>query len=253
MAFNISEFSANLNKHGLAQNNLFLVRITGGPVTRLLNKTESNMKEQDLVFFCRSADLPGFQIQTQDYLPQGFGTPDRRPANMPLQPLNTVFMVDSKFAIMKFFHRWVQSIVNYDKSSILGEVDDALPYEIGYKEDYACTIEVVVYSTAVQDFTYTYRMTGAYPVTLGNVSTAWENSAEIMVLPVTFTYDTLEVDGQEKGTVGKRNSRGNGLLSYLSAANSIIQAIDQIKRPRNIQDLINTTNSIKTITNALGL
>jgi len=252
MAFNISEFNASINKHGVAQNNLFLVRITGTPVARILNQEGSTMKEQDLVFFCRSADLPGFQMQTQDVLPQAFGTPDRRPTNMPLQPLNTVFMIDSKFAVLKFFHRWTQAIVNYDKTSTLGEVDEALPFEMGYKEDYAATVEVVVYSTAVQDFTYTYKMTGAYPITIGNMSTAWENSAEIMTLPVTFTYDTIEVDGQAKGAIGNR-SRGNGLLSYLSAANGLIQAIDQIKRPRNIQDVINTVDSVRTITNALGL
>lgn len=256
MSFNISEFVSKTNKHGFAKNNLFIVRITGNaPIQAMLeNATLSgrNMPLGDLVFYCRSADLPGFQVQTQDVFPQAFGTPDRRPASMQFQPFNSVFMVDSNFAVLKFFNRWIQSMVNYDKTNSLGEVNGALPFELGYKEDYTATIEVIVYSVNDEKITYTYRMENAYPVSTGNITTAWENSAEIMTLPVTFSYDTIKVDGQAVGIISDL-VRGTGLVQFLSSLDSVTQAIDMIKRPRNIQDIVNATEGVRTIRNVMGI
>jgi hypothetical protein len=253
MAFNINEFSSQINKHGLAQNNLFLVRIIPpAGFTRISDGAEDNSVSlnlsSELEFFCRTVTLPELDVQTVDYQRQGFGAITRRPQSMTFPVLPTVFMVDSNFAVLKFFHRWMQKIVNYDTSAgVISEVDDALPFEMGYKNEYATTIEVIVYSFASESITYKYTMSGAYPIQVGNITEAWEQAGEIMTLPVGFTYDELKVTGAKTGNVISGGSGSNGLLSYLSSINTFTQAIRGLKRPRNIQDAINQVSNVSTI------
>lgn len=255
MAFNINDFSAQVNKHGLAQTNLFLVRIVPPPgFTGIAdgNADEDNAVElnlaRELEFFCRSVTLPELDAQTVDVQKQAFGAITRRPQSIQFPILPTVFMVDSNFAILKFFHRWMQKIVNYDTSSgPISEVDGMLPHEMGYKIDYATTIEIIVYSFQSESITYTYKMSGAYPIQVGNITEAWESQGEIMTLPVGFTYDELQVTGAKSGNVVGGLSGGNGLLSYLSSINTFTQAIRGLRRPRGIQDAINQVTNVSTI------
>ena len=134
MAFNIANFSSKINEHGVAKNNLFFATIT--TPTGIAGAMEENkiVQSGDLKFFCRSVTLPEFDISTTDYQPNGFGSPIRRPQGMNFPILPAVFMVDSNFGVMKFFHRWAQSIVQYDRSAgNNGNVGGALPFEMGYK------------------------------------------------------------------------------------------------------------------------
>ena len=142
----------------------------------------------------------------------------------------------------------MQKIVNYDTSSgPISEVDGQLPFEMGYKSDYATTIEIIVYSFQSDSITYTYKMSGAYPIQVGNITEAWESQGELMTLPIGFTYDELKVDGAKSGNVLAGGSGGNGLLSYLSSINTFTQAIRGLRRPRSVQDAINQVTNVSTI------
>ena len=247
--FNINEFTAEVNKRGLAQNNLFFVTIT---LPNVLNALHDDVSARELSFLCRSVDLPGFEVGTMSVKHQGYGLAEHRPSNFEYQPLQTVFMVDGDFAVKKFFHRWMQEIVNYDvDGGIISEVNGKLPFEFGYKSDFAATVSVHVYSTNTQTVEYTYKFGKAWPTSISGTQVAWENSAEIMTLPVTFTYSQLKVDGALTGEANGDLSRGNGLLTYLSSLNSYAQAIKQLSTPHSIQDLINEVSSVRTILNSL--
>lgn len=249
MAFNINEFSSQVNGKGVAVNNLFFVTITLPNVLAGLNNTLSG---REISFLCRTVDLPPFTVGTSEVRPQGHGLAEKRPTSFQFENLSTVFMVDAEFAVKKFFHRWIQAVVNYDtRSGILSEVNGRVPFEFGYKRDFAATITVHVYSDNTQSFEYVYEFSKAWPTFVGGNQVAWENSAEVMTLPVTFTYSGLKVDGAEGGSVTSDNSRANGLLTYLSAINSYGQAINQLRRPRDIQDLINQVTDVRTILRSL--
>lgn len=258
MAFNINEFSAQMNSRGFAVNNLFLARIT--PPQRLTALGSEYNLGNDLVFFCRTVDIPNLDVNTIAYKENGFGIAQQRPIGMDFQPLSTVFMCDSNFAIKRFFHRWMQMVYNYDtEAGVLG-VDPTTRsaertqgiYQLGYKEDYVGTMEVVVFSQHVDQaaYKYEYKFGNLYPTSIGNVQLAWENSAEVMTVPVTFTYDQFKPTGSLRGTVTTDFNRGNGLLNYLSALNTYGQAIDQLSRPDSIQDLINQLVDVRTIFNS---
>jgi hypothetical protein len=57
MTFNIAEFNAQINRRGLAKNNLFVVRITLPASANFLNE---EIPTRDLTFLCRSVDVPEF-------------------------------------------------------------------------------------------------------------------------------------------------------------------------------------------------
>jgi hypothetical protein len=252
MSFNIQNFSSKINQHGLAKNNLFFVTLVVPKAIR--DDVQEIAVVPDLQFFCRSVTLPEMDMITTDILPQGFGSPQRRPQGMNFPTIPTVFMVDSDFGVMKFFHRWAQAIINYDRSAgVRGVVDNQLPFEMGYKSEYGTEMTITVFSFGggnETDSMYIYKMSGAYPVAIGNISQIWD-TGELMTLAVGFTYDTLSVTGAKTPVVLDGDRLGaNGLLTWFSSINTVAQAIRGIKKPKNIQDAINQITNVSTITNS---
>jgi hypothetical protein len=250
MAFSVSEFSAQINKRGVAQSNLFYVNIT---LPQGLGFLAEEIGTNELSFFCRSASLPEVAVQTTPFKPKGFGPATQRPTNFEYPLLPTVFMMDSDFAVMKFFHRWMQEVVNYDVEAgyFSASPSSLLPYEFGYKTDYVCTMEITAFSGPAENKFYTYKFGNAFPVSIGSVEVAWENSAEVMTLPVQFAYDELKVDGTARGTVTDQRNIGNSALGFLSSLNSYGQAISGIRFPNSIQDAVNQYTNINTILGSL--
>ena len=239
MTFNISEFSGKLSKYGLAKDNLFFVTVTP-PAS-----VSTDFPAGDLSFFCQSVDLPALSISTADIQSQGYGVSEKRPTGLPLDNLNTVFMVDSTFRVKEFYHRWTQSVVNFDNSNGYNvEYQGMLPYEINYKDSYTGTITVYVYSFNSDDIIYRYKFENAYPVGIGNTTVAWENNNSVMVMPVQFAYDIYKVDGfgQSVRASRTRQSRGfggGGPGGFITSLGNFGQALDAIGIDTPIQDIVN--------------
>ncbi len=251
MSFNISDFSSKLSQHGgVAKNNLFFARINIPQA--LINEFVDIPVTRDLEFFCRSVTLPELDITTADIQQQGFGAISRRPQALSFPQMPCVFMVDSNFGIMKFFHRWMQSIVNYDRSGgNFGAVNGALPFEMGYKNEYATTMDVAVFSKNSKKVEYVYNFSGLYPTSIGQISTAWENQGDVMTLPIGFTYDQLKVTGSESGRVEADNGSTAGrMLKWFNTINQTVNAIESFRKPTDIQDSINNLQTANTIYNS---
>jgi len=250
MVFNINEFKSQIASRGLAKNNLFITRIT---LPATLSSLEQNIPTRDLSFLCKSVSLPSFELNYVDVRPQGFGKPEKRPLEFHAGDLTGLFMVDSNFAVMKFFHRWIQSITNigdYNGSHSV-DTDGKVPYEFAYKEDYVATMEVLVYSGNDANKVYQYKFGNVYPLNIGNIDVAWENQAEIMTVGVNFAYDKIAVDGFELGSITSDMENANGLLTYAASYYGFIQAINQVSTPTSVQDMINQATTVTTIYNAL--
>lgn len=247
--FNISEFSSKLGERGIARNNLFGIQIELPKV--LQAELSSNMDfARDLKFFCKSVTLPEMDLTTADIQHQGFGAVSRRPQSLTFPIMPATFMVDSEFQVMKLFHRWMQTIINYDTSGgRLSGSNNQLPYEMGYKKEYSTTMRVAVYSHNTDEIEYVYKFSGLYPVQVGNVSPSWENNNDVLQMAVGLTYDEVSVTGAKQGLVlgDRKDSFSGGLLSWFSTINSFAQAIENLDRPRDIQDAINTINDVNRI------
>jgi len=209
MTFNISEFSAQINRKGLAKNNLFFVTITPPNM-------DVGVPAGDLSFLCRSVQIPGLNIDTTGIQNQGYGRPESRPTGMSFENLETEFMVDSDFGVSRFFHRWVQRVVNYDNSAGYNyEHQKMLPFETNFKHNYAGTIVVFVYSYG-EDMKYRYEFQNAFPIQTGSVTHAWADQTEVLTMPISFAYDSYRVDGLGRSSKAVRPYQGRGLQGALS-------------------------------------
>lgn len=248
MSFNISDFNSKLSEHGVAKTNLFFARIT--MPRSLLNELNEIPITRDLEFYCKTVTLPEMDIQTSEVQPQAFGPVVRRPQSMNFPVLPVSFMVDSNFGVMKLFHRWTQSIVNYDTSGgQFAGVNNTLPFEMGYKNDYSATMQVAVYSQNTQEVEYVYEFSGLYPINVGGIETSWESTGDVMTLPVGFSYDELKVSGSTRGKVlsDRPGSFTGNLLGWFSSINTTVNMIQSIKRPTSIQDALNQVSNINNI------
>lgn len=251
MAFNISEFNAKLDKHGLARDNLFLVTIT--PPTVL----QAELPAGELSFFCRSVALPALTVNTVDVSNQGYGLPQKMPGSLPFDNLNTVFMVDSNFKVKQFFQRWMQHVVNYDNSRGYNyEFNGALPFEIEYKDNIKGRVEITVFSFHSQEFKFRYRFDNAFPVSTGDVTVAWDQNDSVMVMPVQFAYDIYVTDSIGQSTKASRinPSRGfggGGVGGFITSLGNFGQVLDSIGIDTPIQDIVNQYSVIGSRVNGV--
>jgi hypothetical protein len=252
MAFNISEFTSQINKYGLAVNNLFIAQFTLPKSLSLFGSgfgNRTNMETRDIPFFCRSVQLPDLEVGVTDVKEQGHGVSQKRATAMENGVVPVVFMIDANFSIKKLFHQWNQSIFNHGNGDgPLAQLDSRKLYEFNYKDDYSSVLEITVFSHNNTDQAYTYKFFGAFPVSVGGVQSAWENGAEIMTMTVNFAFDSFYVDGAVGGDVLGTGLEDNGFVGFLSSINSTAQQIKQIrKKPRDVQDLVTQTNNVGRI------
>ena len=228
MPFNINEFKSTLNRYGgAARKNLFEVQI---------GVVDQNTGRSDINFFCKTVTVPGLNIVVQDYKPNGFGLTQSVPTSLANDTLNCVFILDSQHVMISLFHRWMQKVVNYDVSGgIFSQVDDQLPYEFGYKDEYAVTMTIRHYSTDYNGY-YTYTFYDVFPTQVSGVDLSWEDNDTYSIATVNFAYSSMKVDGTQVGTPTDRFARGTGLLDYINRLGSAAQLISQSNLPRSIQD-----------------
>lgn len=243
MTFNISEFSSEMAKRSVADTDLFKLQINNVPLT-----LQSEISPRELQFFCRTVDIPSLNIATREQRDQGFGLMQRMPSELNLPAMATVFMVDSSHNVLKFFHRWIQSIVNFDVSAgPISSVGGMLPNEFAYPEDYEVDITLEVYSKDNPEHCYRYTFYRCYPTDIGSITMAWEQTNSIMLLPVTFTFEAMESDGMQPGSVQFGDGRGIGLFDRITNAIGSTALVSGLSLPLKIQDIINSVTTLSHI------
>lgn len=258
MAFRISEFKSNFERFGgAARGNLFQVIVTGYP------SVNSIISGREFSFFCQSATIPAVNLNTTTYEAVG-QLPKVFPVGVQAEQLDTIFLVDSDHEILKFFHAWIQNVINIGTTGgAFSQVNGKLPFEIGFKEEYSCRLTVRHYSTESDPSKY-YEviLDKAFPVAVGNLELSWEQNDSFLTLPVAFAYDRIEYSGLKTGSPTSRLGRGNGFFDILGAvagfAGVLQQTVEQGTSGINtIQDAVNrvqrVTNSFGNITRTLGI
>lgn len=191
MPFNLADFKSTVDSYGVAKSNLFEARIQ--PPSGL---TSGGMDASTMSYFCMNASLPSFEVSTTPIKVYGYGAAEKRPTDFEFNDLTLTFIVDANFGILNTFHSWIQKVVNYDLyNGITGQSSGVQVFEFGYKDDYVGAVSVDVYSQNMTTGKYTYSFRGVYPTSVGELTPAWENGAEVMTLTVTFTYTSVQLDG----------------------------------------------------------
>ncbi len=239
MSFNINDFKAKINQYGgLSRTSFFVVNIYENSIAN--GPSSESMPTKDLRFFCKTVTMPGINLNVSEYRPNGFGLPQSIPIGMSSDTLNCVFMMDSNHRILSYFHEWIQKVVNFDLSSgPFSSIGDRLPYEIGYKKDYACNMEIVFYSAHDIDNFYTCTLKDVFPTQVGSINLSWEENNSVATLPVNFSYSEIKMQGTRPGNNSEVNSRGLGYLQFLNTLGTKGQTINPLSLPTTIQEAIN--------------
>ena len=197
--FALNKFTAKLGSNqidGLYQPSRFCVKIYPGPGASEIVRTGV----EDMTFLCSSASLPGVQIITSDHRRQNMGTFDRRPFGVQVTDIPLTFMMDQRGKLQTIFRRWTNDIVNYSYTRGEHGMDDTGKnlFEVGYKDDYACEIEIFCLDVRQQTI-IRYHLYEAFPMQIGDVTTAWAENDSFAVLPVQFTFRTYDIKIEEIG------------------------------------------------------
>lgn len=247
MPFNISNFKTTIDKYGgPARTSLYEVRIYKG------RETNSALDPQtEFQFFCQKANFPGIKIETASMV-----AVSQRPALFPTvitnEPLTLTFMVDSDHQILSFFHNWIQRVLNYSTKDgtfgAIGEGTDAqFPYELGYKDDYACRMSIKHYSTeSLGEKYYEVFLEDVYPYVISDMELSWAETDTVLAVTVTFVYGGIHYSGDKTGIPSQRTN--GGILETLSDLAGLVDVLKQTKdlgKPRSIQDAVNRLNRIR--------
>ena len=270
MTFNVNEFKSKINTYGgLAKTSKFVVSINptnwySGTETEVQTDGTAEASIPDgssadkllaepsmLRFLCDTTVLPGKQLATSDIRPEGFGLISKIPYDIQHDPLSCTFMMDSEHRVLRFFQMWMQEIVNTGSMARGPNATyyDRTSYEMNYKKNYSTTITISFFDdteTNMIDFMFY----DAFPVQLGSVQLGWEQNDTLAKLPVEFTYSSYSVFHETLPTK-TFEGRGNNLLQKIASLATIAGAINNLKKPSNIQDLINQVTNVKTIFNNL--
>lgn len=240
--FNINDFKTTFDSYGGPQRlNLFVVELYGAD-SRFVDT-------RDLRFFCKTVSIPEMNLDYIQNKPNSLGIQQHMPVGMQAGSLSAQFMLDSNHNILAFFHEWMQAIYNYDYSS--GSLApnsrdrDQLPYEIGYKSEYALNMVVRFYSYFDKTQFYEFTFTDVFPISIGAIDMSWDANDSYAVLPIGFSYSSMKVSGTGTGQIVNDRSRGFGLLDFIIEAANFGQTITSTRRPRSVQDAINQYTSIK--------
>jgi hypothetical protein len=190
----------------------FQVKITAPHLTGLIGSDSISM-------YCQRAQLPGIQIQASSIRQSGVGNIERRPTDVDFQDLQLTFICDGDGEIMKFFHRWMQSIYKFDAINGLNQQTSRglKTYTYEYPKNYESTIEIIQYQigndsdrktsetgtslrTASEVPVIQYILGRAYPHNVGTLSADWAAQNEYHLLPVSFYFQSWSSNYLERGT-----------------------------------------------------
>lgn len=194
---NIRNFTASINQRGVLKNNRFEAQFDF-ELDSYMNSSPA-LDGGLLTLRCDSATLPGVSFATADGPPRlGYGPAERRPYSPIFDDLTLTFMVDAGSQIHKMFYDWVGCIVNFEGygARTLNEPSTRNPtpakaYEVGYRDKYAATLTVRVYSsTGTRPMAVTAY--NAFPMAMPQLSMNW-NEGDILRLNIPFAYTDFTV------------------------------------------------------------
>lgn len=241
MSFNVSEFSSQINKRGLAVSNLFVMRIT--PPSTTFNSGISN---EDLTFFCSAVQLPPKNIIIQEHKPLSYGPLESYPIGMAYDDIAATFYCDQDMNVLKFFERWQQLIYNYNASSGLNTaVNNQGVYEVNYKENYIGSIEVLMFGGHDATSAYQFKYEKVFPTNVSTPALAWENGAEPTVITVNFRFSHMSTSG-----VVAANSRSLSAAERATSVNNM--TFGSLLDIDNLPPILKDAQAIASTVNQLG-
>ena len=249
MSFRISDFKTTMDKFGgPARPNLFEVMLFKDA------EPGSNMDSRNISFFCTGVNFPGIQVE-QAVMANVAQLPTSFPMRMTPQPITCTFLLDSNHNVLSFMHNWLQRVMNFStRTGTFGAIDgEQLPYELGYKDDYACRMSIRHYSTeslgkGSEAKYYETVLDNTYPYQISDTSLAWDSNDQFTTITVSFSYDQIHYSADRIGKQIQRKS--GGLLDTLSDLASFIDVTKQTIGQGKITSVRDAVNRLQRVRNS---
>ena len=193
MPFNITDFTAELNKGGIARSDFFEVVFTSLPPKVVQSVNRSTLLGPSyftildgLRFRADSVTVPQRAITPIEY--KDYGAPFKIGSTANYIEIDVTFILSKDMRERNFFLAW-QDVIAGDHR-LKQTASRGSSFDLGYFDDYKCDgIEIIHYAgdENKDSPSYTTQLRDAYPLNVGPVTRSWA-SAEIMKQQVTFTY-----------------------------------------------------------------
>jgi hypothetical protein len=234
--FDIERFkSVALGNSGVARPNLFLVNFH---FSNDMLKGIKSEPSQRLSLLCENTTLPGVHFTTEAIQRYGYGPIEKKPVAAMFNDIPMNFIGDGDGYVLKFFHYWMNFVINFNsgsqgttmKSSTgpkSSSSESAKPYEVRYKDDFDCEIEIVLFDATSQKFLVT-TLTHAYPSALNQTTLSWAEADSYMKIGCMMTYrdwystsyTVEEMQGSNfPGQLSRLLNGTSGLISAISHGN----------------------------------
>jgi hypothetical protein len=191
MAFDIKQFRSEINTNGILLPTKFIVQFQNLPK----KLKESHPSYEKMSLRCEQILWPGVSFSTMDSPARaGYGATELIPFAPMFEEISMTFIVDEHAKVHKFFFDWMNSIINIDskgQTNFKGGDNRRPAYEVGYKNDYVCDINISIFRESGTDEASSpmnitlYR---AFPRILTGYQLDWSYSDQLLKLPVIFTY-----------------------------------------------------------------
>ena len=184
MDFDVSDFTANISKKGLASANKFEVRVfiplTNGNTTTEPLSAGVVHRHEELELMCDTATIAGKTIQTSPEIQYGlrrevaYGAPT-------FDALALTFYCSEELEEKKILDRWQNKVVKTG--------GDNPSFNIGYYDDYAkfSKIEVIKLSMS-GEVVFKYQYLEVYPKTITSIDLSHGTSSGPVKISATFNY-----------------------------------------------------------------
>lgn len=200
--FNIARFRANVSESdAVLPTHSFLVTFT--PMDWIPSRALREDIMSVLTMRCDNVILPSINLlQEQNIRRYGYGPVENVPYGVNVGDFTLQFIVDKGASVVDFFEAWLNRIVNRDSygGADMNSESDARyqtykikPYEVAYKDTYACpSVNVFVYDRA-QNTVMEYNIYDVFPTGIQSMNMSWSEENSLMKLNVTLSFTDLRI------------------------------------------------------------
>ncbi len=187
MAFDISKFSAHLNKYGTIKNNRYEVIISP---PRFFATGDYKEVFDIMPFRAENVNIPDINLNLLDVNRYGIGPRQRFPTNIQYPETISMSFLETEASDMhKFFTLWTNAIfqhinpVVYNRRGI---------YLAEYKENYSSLIEIKVFTDQGEgSISNIIELTDAFPSQVSASALGWGETNNLMRLNVNFAFTDI--------------------------------------------------------------
>ena len=221
-AFNIGRFRSEVSSaDSILPTHSFLVVFAPMPWAIKRYPQAGNL-DSILTMRCDNVILPSINLlQEQNIRRYGFGPVENVAYGINVGDFTLQFIVDKKAHVVGFFEAWLNRIVKRDSygGADMNTADSTgrTPYEIAYKDTYACSsVNVFMYDRS-QNNVLEYNIYDVFPTGIQSMNMSWSEENTLMKLNVTFSFTDLRIQQS-----AEKNKSGVGFGSSVDFQNALL-------------------------------